>query len=1083
MAKLHALKTGYDSTGKNRLQPKIPEVYLQLQFKDPEGDIVDFPKGIPVIVHYGGDSSKNLEGVTGQNGVLRFTSGQTGSTWVTVKSWFQSKSPWHTFTLRWDTGDPPWYIVCDHAKPAKPVMATKDLNDATVSPPIPNQRYFSLPKTWMLKQADLETPAFPDGEATWNATEATITHKDPKALNNIGKEAAPIKLVLKPKWTFFRFEFFDRYFGPAPRAGGGGGHGAKITIPPVGLEGFRTTPDPADAAVADTHSNWTVKDGNNRVQSLPWILQRKEDNSAQDAFRGTQLGLRFVFLDAQRFVYSVDQNTRVIKHVNPDPDPGPDRLRYNRLPKLWKSKNYYTRGVQGGAPNAKFFGELATADIEAATAVAKALKFWLDDIVLVWNDGGTLKPLKLDATDRVMVFHHRFSKVAGNYNGEGVYKPGTQVTLNEPYPFTNFTMEPESKYGGAGTKKYYIHDYPDWTRLVTAQGCLFDTFDVRTPATCAVVGARAAVRWIDGTTGTYGAAAGTDFGEPFAAARPPIELQPSADNQALCAIQTFYWQKFMSAYNKANPEAGAKKHNEWAAAYGSTKDQIGRFDIALLRCADRDTNDEIAVLLRYNRLSFDFATADDDGTANPGAASPAPAHEGWVKYCIDNVSARWNGYDKDISANNAPAWILPRPPKAPKKAPPLQVQVVNLFQHLKKDWSHFYIKTVTPGGRSSMGEVDGTGKLRVNCVIQDSGPTTGFDLWGVALEGRGLAAAHELGHCGSLPDEYIDSSVHSPNAAHKCLLGAPYILEAQEFQGAPPTGKGMMHGNWWIRARNFWHAAEWLRLLPALKDVDFKVKHPPENDYYLPHYPRDSAPATHRFRSFANWPVSFNLRGTPGGNALFDAVLYALGDDKYSSQVLPDKAGGGARIDGILVVLLRIEVDFTNVPGASAFKKGFRTLIFDQLNTGLFVKRLNFKRTANFQISAGARDSVPSFDRCLVHFMPCFYTTGVAGSSSDGGLMGQAPSHLKVTLSKTVAADSWSPPASPRLLTVKVPDPIVNQNATARDVSLKIWARGLETLGLTEASPPTVNSYFTPDSFKGIVKTVMDGGLADPVMS
>ena len=62
----------------------------------------------------------------------------------------------------------------------------------------------------------------------------------------------------------------------------------------------------------------------------------------------------------------------------------------------------------------------------------------------------------------------------------------------------------------------------------------------------------------------------------------------------------------------------------------------------------------------------------------------------------DNSAKRWNGNDTTLPRNNAPTWILPRTPPAP----PVQVQVVNVYQHLKKAWAHYDIRTIATVGHT-----------------------------------------------------------------------------------------------------------------------------------------------------------------------------------------------------------------------------------------------------------------------------------------------------------------------------------------------------------------------------------------------
>ena len=72
---MHALKTGYNLTGSNRIQLTDPGVFLRLQIKDPEGNAVDFPKDWPLIVEFDGDTAKRFTTTVGAQGAVRFTIG------------------------------------------------------------------------------------------------------------------------------------------------------------------------------------------------------------------------------------------------------------------------------------------------------------------------------------------------------------------------------------------------------------------------------------------------------------------------------------------------------------------------------------------------------------------------------------------------------------------------------------------------------------------------------------------------------------------------------------------------------------------------------------------------------------------------------------------------------------------------------------------------------------------------------------------------------------------------------------------------------------------------------------------------
>jgi hypothetical protein len=316
-----------------------------------------------------------------------------------------------------------------------------------------------------------------------------------------------------------------------------------------------------------------------------------------------------------------------------------------------------------------------------------------------------------------------------------------------------------------------------------------------------------------------------------------LSPRPAVTQNTFFALQPFYEQRFLVSYKAGNPQSPPLKHNEWTAAWPNNAMSIGRVDLAHLRCCDCDGTNEISVLMRYVRLAVDFQNPADNGSANPMAARPLVFRNAWVKDFIDNATARWNGND---AQNDARTWIVPRP--ASPAPPPLRTNIVTLFQYLKLAWAHFNVRTGDPGDPtasppraaivSNMNGYSGKGQLRVNATIHD-GVAGGNDAWGIPQTKRGLASAHELGHCGSLPDEYENNGKDSPMYLSLNILGSPYKLERLENQA-------LMFYNWFIRARYLWHAAEWMRLLTGLGAVNFKLEHkdsaapgPVEDDFYL----------------------------------------------------------------------------------------------------------------------------------------------------------------------------------------------------------------------------------------------------------
>jgi hypothetical protein len=223
-------------------------VFLRLQVKDPEGNAIDFPAGWPLIVEFDADITKRFTTTTGANGSVRFTISQA-----------LSVATWDNVTLYWDNPDL-YYAVYTSDTPPAPTEVTTDLDRAKKgppgSPPPSPPRFFSLPKQFALKQVDLDAVPVLPAHAVWTAATKSIGQTNKLVPQDIGSEAAPIAIVIKPVWTFLRFEFFDRYYGAAPRSNAAGpNHGGKVTIPPIALEGFRSNADPAAVDAADTVSN------------------------------------------------------------------------------------------------------------------------------------------------------------------------------------------------------------------------------------------------------------------------------------------------------------------------------------------------------------------------------------------------------------------------------------------------------------------------------------------------------------------------------------------------------------------------------------------------------------------------------------------------------------------------------------------------------------------------------------------------------------------------------------------------------------------------------------------------------------
>jgi len=378
---------GFGAPGVNNLAPPIPVIHLRLAFVDPEGVVRSFPAGVPVTVLYGIELSAPGAGqanyTTAANGLLEFP------------AWLATPCRTCTLRFRW-VNQIPYLLYEPNATPPAAAsnryitVATGAADPPFLSvpaaspPPSPpgSERGFSLPPSWDMIEADWydrgggARPFALKGAFTGNGTYTPANGRISQTATpaaDIGTTAAPIDFVLDPHWLIFRFEFFDRYYGNAalstpPTAG----HGRRISTPPLWLEGFRNNVA-ATPAQADTVSNWTIgADPLDALQCLPFVLSKTNAAVALPAPTGAALGVRFRTHQTRRtFIYSRSDTVRELQHLDNSPPgnpvPGPDRLRYYDLPRIWKSKNYYTRNVPASPPaDGKHFQVLTSAEILAA---------------------------------------------------------------------------------------------------------------------------------------------------------------------------------------------------------------------------------------------------------------------------------------------------------------------------------------------------------------------------------------------------------------------------------------------------------------------------------------------------------------------------------------------------------------------------------------------------------------------------------------------------------------------------------------------------------------------------------------------
>ncbi len=842
--------------------------YLRLTFLDPEGNPHPFPKDMPVIVNGGG--AKQTEKTT-DDGKLEF-------------DFDRAKGG---FTLEFEHPDHYVAIATDKSSHAEKNrwLAAADL-DAAVKDFF---HVFKLPKEWSLTTSDWAKP----DTSLYKEADFRFEGLTPPGVK-LGDAATPVELQLNPHWHFVRLEFFDRAFGHA------GHSGKRIGIPPVLLEGFRDgSTDRGPVPNPDTRSNWELNpaDPATQTQALPWILQRKADESA-DARPTAKILLQFTQPE-NTFISSTDAATRKIEVVADAAKraASPDRMALYDLPQLWKSSKYFTRG---DATN-KWFHQLTDADILTSADKSKPLTFSLDDMVLVKTDGA---PDPSGGDDLALIFFHQFQKPATGHadiKDQGVWKLGADAT--KPFfPYSEVKMP----------VKYYLHDYPDWTRVIIVNGNMYESFADRTPDTGAheVIGARAATMWVDSV----------------AAGQPPtnqVNPRPAATTKPFFSIQPFFCQDMHVVRSQCMP-AGA--YNEATSPIASLPGFVtGRYDQTLLRCCDRNGANEVALNFNFFRFFFDFTTPP----ATNGDGTPFNNND-YKRKMLENVPKRWNGPEtvtltdgSSIVTNTGDYLYKSQTPGAL----PLECRPFLYCQDVPRPRAHFLLNIINIR-RANMNGSSGVGNFSADNETHT--PATGW-----------FTAAHEVGHGYGLPDEYNER--WSANACSyqfagfgSQVPGDPYSLVRNAL---------MMEGVVFIENRYFWHSSEWVRRVVnqplQVESAAFQ--------YFLPQH----AQAPNINRTFTYFPLHIRSVASNGTRGRFDTYLFPYGKDSYSSRL---KAG--VVYDGILCVLVKIRFRFDSAPAYTDVTRPIRNLI----------NRVT--AMMNYKFAFQGAFAPANFTNGIVHFMP-----------------------------------------------------------------------------------------------------------------
>lgn len=864
--------------------PKGIEVFLKLTYIGPEDDKTEhiFPPNFPVTVVW--KDASTHPATVGQDGLVQFAvPRQQGS-----------------FTLKFDTAD-----VYVSAGPAG--SSGQDKTGATADIPDLHKQgacFFKTPAQWTLKQSDWTAVAAPHYDAT------NFLFNLPVGLFGVslGSSGTPEGLKLDPHWTYVRFEFFDRYFGHSDH------NHKRINIPASLVDGWRSAPPATDP---DTRSHWTIREDQNdkSVHAVPWILQFKDDRTADaKPDKDIQLGFQTA---ASTFVISDSATSRTIDAVT-DADklkPSADRLKLYDLPLKWKSQSYYTRFSDG---TGEFFDKASTFEdkIKASTSADTPLIFSLDDIVLT---DATMQQVTLTANDSVAIFYHRFVQAAeaGKTSPIGIYNFDDAGTARYQ---TKLDM----------TGKYYISDYPNWVRLVVSQQNLWDAFGERTAdrGTNQVVGARAAVRWIDSTSGTPPAATVALGG------KSPSNMAAGArTDKNFFSIQPFYEQRF----NQTNLKYSGP---------GSTQQGTGRYDMAVLRCCDHEDDKEVLFVLHYLRTLFNFLAPPKN------AASP----QAYMDNVCFNVSGRWSGYETVANAQNTVrTQILPQDDAKKVKGYVLWfLQPVLATLPNANTRAHFMVNINAGAGRAFMASGTGYGEFGSDCDAPEGSYAVGS-----------YTGAHEVGHGNSLPDEYCERwwGASYGELSFWCRLpGDPYDSDGRFDPGvsaaATQQDSGMMNGVVKVRNRYYWHSAEFARVV---SQIPFKVKYDTYEDYKVP--PHTNAPA----QQYTNWPISDSVDAAQGPRGKSDLLAYAMGKDRYTCAILPHSSDASP-FDGVLVVMIKMQLTFQNLPAAISVP-----LILPPLRS-IVTSALNDKFMAVGKVASGSAQEW-EFKKCQIRFSPRFAVT------------------------------------------------------------------------------------------------------------
>ena len=898
-------------------------IHLRLKYKDPDDTVRHFPKDFPFKVVFDDGKVKDVK-VLDDAGYFKFEIEDAAKT---------------KFTLKFDSPDLR-YLVHEENKAAAELKVKPSEDDLFALGDVGKQ-YFALPKTWQLAQS------------AWDATNVVVPSDGQIVIpgDGIGTPSAPGELTLKPKLQYVRLEFFDRKYGHKD-------HNKKpVSIPAVALKAVRDAPANGDVAAGshDAISNWIIDkaDVDNACQCLPWIITKTVAGADLPQLNNK---LMFEFGKENAFVYSTAPATRkivVLPATDTKRKPTRDRNQYYDLPKLWKSKCYYTR-FSDKTKN-KFFDELAAADdpaLEASYVKATRLTFSLDDIVLVV--GAALTPVAKDKTDSdsVEVDFSEYSRLAvlalePDADPKKKYKFGVYDPRDDAVYWSKCSFQKEST-GAPPVQRNVIIDYPVNPRAVVFCNGFYDIYDKRTETADftkkQIVGARAAKQ------------EDTDISSKKKVFKAPADVTGHYVHRER-AFQLHYlhyagtdgtivYGAFVTLWSaRFQPDpAGNGATNSAVKIY--REDGMKR---AMDRWNEKDyyfeeADDKLDIIVKHLCLfeAKDIETAAGTeptlttaGTLPVAAVAGVAASPGVPPVAavakVDGVKAVWSAL--------VPATYEKRGGKA------------TCLVSIKDDsngGSSAGISQMTMRRSGALDEGEGAGGWgHDSWPLNPPGPvfpiagaprskalTPVMDYDGAAKPAS--AFAHELGHAAiGLWDDYATGKLKHPfpavpnetatsNSAWAYTTSDDGDKDGQRYFGMPyeVDAGGGMKTNRAVRLRYFWGRAKWLNgqakaegdhgLKKFLSDKRFRIAYDATAGKLK--YTKPDEPG---FESIYE-ATKFATPHVLGRNGRCDLHLYHLGDDEFSKSL------NGGPYTGILAMCIKMSAAFTIPPltAGTAYKTG-----------------------------------------------------------------------------------------------------------------------------------------------------------------